>query len=301
MPRFRIATAATVATVLSMGLVAGCRQTSNAAPQEQPSSSAAPTALGVGAYYQGDRIVAVTTVHFGQNATLTWTPTTTDEHVLAGCSSADIPEDQRLSWFETVRFDGKIIGSSTNCDDRGTDDIMTDMNVLDVGTKNIGRPTSITARIETDPDASPSASPGTGPPATGLMYLAVAEAVPFDQYPLPADPHILPELDRSAKIGLGPTLSEAMFLGPGNPTSLTVPAGNYSLYVNSQTPGFVHVDVDGKALFTTEFWDYRQMLAHYVDWPLGTGGRTVTITVSAEHMTGDWFVAVISVPATATS
>jgi hypothetical protein len=66
----------------------------------------------------------------------------------------------------------------------------------------------------------------------------------------------------------------------------------------SQTPGFLHVAVNGVEVNTAEFWDYSGGGSSFdiePDIPTGPhlrAGEVVTITITPQYVTGAWEFAV---------
>ncbi|GHJ49152.1 hypothetical protein Cs7R123_64940 [Catellatospora sp. TT07R-123] len=130
----------------------------------------------------------------------------------------------------------------------------------------------------------------------GVMAFIVGEVVPFEQYPLPAPPARLEPLPQRVEV------SDGVLLRSGGATEFTmaVGGGRLTLLGWSQTPGLLHVAVDGVRIATLAWYDYRATGTQY-DVDLDTDSlrqrglvfrpdSRVTVTVTPEHLGGDWAV-----------
>jgi len=129
--------------------------------------------------------------------------------------------------------------------------------------------------------------PGAAPPDSTLS-LAIGEAASFAEYPLPPRPHTLPPLENRPTPGRAGVV--ALF-GPDTATTATVVLGGaISIGIGVQTPGFVHITIAGLPEHTSKFWVWG-VNEVYTEYLNGTPGP-VTVTVTTEHLTGDWFVSI---------
>jgi hypothetical protein len=173
-----------------------------------------------------------------------------------------------------------------------------------------GRPVTVRmvvtgARTRTRPTVGPADDEQgvpTAVPADGDFALAVGEPVPFADYPLPSRPAALkplgsamPSPDAGSKASLGPVL-RADPTDPNRRQRLTVTwRAVETVWMVAQTPGALHLRVDGTEVMTNKWWDYgqgRQSGPPDSTWPGRPvwPGKQVTIEVVPEHMTGDWAV-----------
>ncbi|MFU8855095.1 hypothetical protein ACNAW0_29640 [Micromonospora sp. SL1-18] len=140
-------------------------------------------------------------------------------------------------------------------------------------------------------------------PTQGTIYVAVAEKVPFTQYPFPARPAKLapPKPDGMASEP-GTKVVHSDPADPNKPisTKLTWHRG-YDFTVVPQTPGIYRVSVNDVPLLSGEVYDYSGNGPNASCRVKRTDkgdclpeleslkdGDTVTVTVTAEHATGPW-------------
>jgi hypothetical protein len=135
--------------------------------------------------------------------------------------------------------------------------------------------------------------------AAGTIRLAVYDYLGPDGYPYPDPPAALPALRPPESSDIDTILDQACS-DPANPLAqralqVTVQERWTIIDLRSQTPGRLHVTVDGHAVATFDWWDYRQALES-LDLngrPLADGRTiqpddTVTVTITPEGITGDW-------------
>jgi hypothetical protein len=166
-----------------------------------------------------------------------------------------------------------------------------------------GAPMSITMTIlGTQLQAGDKEPVSATVPDQGDFGLAVGQRVPFDEYPLPPRPKTLAPLDpRMSFVEDKDTIVlKADPADPARPVARAVVWTNAGpIQAFSQTPGFLHVLVDGVEVGTHESWSYE--LSHtggigephdgrLTGAPLPPAGRLVTVRVVPEHVTGDWAV-----------
>jgi hypothetical protein len=136
---------------------------------------------------------------------------------------------------------------------------------------------------------------------TGTIALAIGERVDFEDYPLPARPVTLKPLEDVGFNGVeDPTKRYELNSDTADPTmsaSLTIRwPGDLDFSAVSQTPGYLHISVEGVEVSTDDWWDYEQgtwggSLSRDVEgMPQLKKGQLVSITARPEHMTGDWTV-----------
>lgn len=86
-----------------------------------------------------------------------------------------------------------------------------------------------------------------------------------------------------------------MLLRPGAADIEVVRLGPLSIRAMAQTPGRLHIRVDGRLVQTLDFWDYDPDIGRgdHADPGIARGTK-VTVTVEPAGMGGDWLVAVQS-------
>ena len=134
----------------------------------------------------------------------------------------------------------------------------------------------------------------TGADSTATYGIAVGEAVPFEDYPLPPRPATLRPLDGPLPAGCAEATCPGAFIirsdpaDPLAPQELTVPWQTIpSVEMVSQTPGMLHVTANGDSLGTATWWTYDQGGYGLRMVPLKRAA-TVTIEVRPEYVTGAW-------------
>ncbi|GIH02434.1 hypothetical protein Rhe02_05010 [Rhizocola hellebori] len=223
--------------------------------------------------------------------TTAWIPSTLDYLVSGSCDTRDVRFVAKVS----VQLNGKIFEDfpcSAEPERLGT---RTDSDDASTARLKIGEPVTISLRLQI--------LHGDTIPPDSTLTLAFAELVPFEQLPLPPRPKRLKPLDRH--------ISEqpAAVLGPHSPTTATVtlPVGTY-LHVNvgSQTPGKIHIEVNGHPRRAHVFWDYDNGYGGFDLIPNEKGaadlgvheGVPILISVWTEYLTADWYVALFVKPKT---
>jgi RNA polymerase sigma-70 factor (sigma-E family) len=249
------------------------------------SLSLEPEPAGPGGFplhLDGDRVVAGQRATFDQteDATFVWTPSTLTPHLYFKCD-----HQAPGTWVNVgveingVRFHGIA------CDDK--------------------RPFATASRVNLDEDALGRAGVQLGQPAEvtvtflavvgtlpdkGFVAVGIGEPVARDRYPFPKRPRRLPDLDRKAAEAIGGTVLQA---GGAQTVQLDARAG-YSFRAQAQSPGLLRIRMDGRGITTFEWWDYRATVQEWA-MPAATpygGEEATTLTVVAEHMTGDWILVV---------
>jgi RNA polymerase sigma-70 factor (sigma-E family) len=133
-------------------------------------------------------------------------------------------------------------------------------------------------------------------PQSGTLVVGIGQPVPFDGYPLPAPPAELPALEP-----LYEQRTNTVLLRPGAESVELVWLGPLAVDARAQTPGRLHIHVDGRVVGTLDFWDYEQDDAGLYHPAYGepdpgiARGTKVTITVVPDRLAGDWFAEVQSV------
>jgi len=72
----------------------------------------------------------------------------------------------------------------------------------------------------------------------------------------------------------------------------------YEIHASAQSPGLLHIHVNGALVHTLTWWDYEAgPESTIVSWerfgPSVSGQERVRLTVTPEHMSGDWIVGII--------
>lgn len=129
----------------------------------------------------------------------------------------------------------------------------------------------------------------SGPLPTGTFAVAVSERMAFTDYPLPPRPATLRPLDPPQIANVDPAFGfgtvESDPADPTRPQTIVVDEDRtVTIDMISQTPGYLHVIVDGTELATAEWWDYTLGI-YGVD--VQTPGRH-TITFVPDHLSGAW-------------
>ncbi|GAA1395890.1 SigE family RNA polymerase sigma factor [Catellatospora coxensis] len=236
--------------------------------------------------YRGQRIVARVQASFAQrSAELVWTPGTTDLTLFGDCATGAPPAEVELS------VNGTYVTTIT-CGARLEFAVARAMSARTAAAWNVraGQPARITLTVVGT--VALSAEPAAD---DGLMAVAVAERVPFEQYPFPPRPAKLAPLE-APDVPPG----RARLDGPEAQVVSGVWRGSLTLRARAQTPGSLLVSVNGIPVENFEWWDYEQgNRAGFLDAAdaqrLGltlVDGQTVVITVEPEHMTGDWWLTV---------
>jgi hypothetical protein len=170
-----------------------------------------------------------------------------------------------------------------------------------------GQGTGPTSEPTVEPTIGPTAEPTVAPPASGGYGFAVGVRVPFDEYRLPPRPTgPLPAVTAHGECGDGAGCPGAITIrsDPADPaqtirrTVAWTPMDSIDMV--SQTPGYLHIRVNGVEVATGEWWDYES--GDYLasgdkssDWHRQFGlnlraGEAVSIEVVPEHTTGAWEV-----------
>ncbi|WP_410809630.1 hypothetical protein [Micromonospora sp. 067-2] len=300
--RRRIATWATCAVVALAGIaatavVSGLRADLAPAPVDTPPR--VRTIEGFPEYANGARVVAAKSAALPERRVeVTVVPTTLDLVVFSRCDSAG--EEVVLEMALTVNghdFSGGTCAGALR--PRGWKD-------MDVA---VGRPATFVMTI-TRAKRAGSAEAGDVQvpiPAVGAFGLAIGERVPFDRYPLPPRPAALGPLDQAFPAGCTEAACPQAVILRSDPADPTRPVRQTvtwktmgSIDMVAQTPGLLHLSVNGVQITTAEWWDYtRGGNGMYGDrdggWKREFGldlraGDPVTVEAVPEHLTGAWQV-----------
>jgi len=123
----------------------------------------------------------------------------------------------------------------------------------------------------------------------GTFAVAISERVAYADYPLPPRPATLKPLDPPSVVNVDPAYGimtvDSDADDPTRPKTIVLTVDTpLSIDMVSQTPGYLHVIVDGNEVATAEWWDYE----------LGLYGMTLdqpgqhTVTFVPEHLSGAW-------------
>lgn len=246
-------------------------------------------------YARGYRVVAVGTAPVSaKKVRLSWTVNSTDVQFFSYCPG--LPHQRALD--AEIAINDEPIGYSVNCDSELHQD-PTGSVPPGLGA-SVGDTVSVTYTV--------TGAQGGGRrlstiPTQGTLHFAVAERVPFTQYPLPARPAALkpPKPDGMASEP-GTKVLHSDPADPNRPVSTTmVWHRGYDFTVVAQTPGIYRVSVNGVSVLTGEVYDYVgngpnascQVKRNDQGWCVPElasvkDGDTVTITVTAQHATGPW-------------
>jgi RNA polymerase sigma-70 factor (sigma-E family) len=214
--------------------------------------------------------------------TTEWRPSTLDYMFTSSCDTRDV----RFVAVVSVRINGQRftdVPCSAEPEPLGA---RTQVQDATNATLRIGEPVVVMLQLQI--------LHGTVIPPDATLSMAFAELVPFGELPTPARPAKLKPLE--------PPYAEPVTVLQWFGGALLSLQENESLelLVRSQTPGLIHITINGQELQTCTFWDYDAACvvnvnpAEPASRDLGVRvGETFTIKVSAEYVTGEWYVAVI--------
>jgi len=131
-------------------------------------------------------------------------------------------------------------------------------------------------------------------PKDGIAAVGIGEPVPWEAYPFPKPPERLEVLERQGYYGD----RQSLLAADGAHSTVIQRGVRYEVRAISQTPGMLHIHVDGVLVDTLTWWDYRAVDKIWTtDWnkfgPSIEGRTTGTLTVIPEHMSGDWLMVVL--------
>jgi hypothetical protein len=290
------AAGAAVAVLLIAGLTAVLRPSAPPQPaQRTPTPSPTRLVEGFPEYAQGARVVAAKAAALPtRTVTLTFVLTRLDLVVFERCEG--LPAHVSLTVAITLNgraFAGGTCGGSLRSSD------LTEYKLT------VGKPTTLIATVQGATRSTETGEAEVAVPAAATFAIAVGERMPYSDYPLPPRPSPLRRFEPGLPVnsaGLEPSGSivvGADLADPTRPQRLTVTWRSVdNIDMVSQTPGVLHVRVNGVEVATGEWWDYKQ--SGYstfgdTDWPRSFGltvrpGERVSIEVVPEHVTGDWRV-----------
>ncbi|WP_230686866.1 SigE family RNA polymerase sigma factor [Catellatospora vulcania] len=292
--RSRLASAAAALAVLVAG-VAGYA----IGPGREPDGLA-----GVSEYHQGYHLTARAQAGFAAGSgRLTFTPSTLDLAFFPACTHSGY----ELTLAIKVWVGGHELGA-VDCETDGLsfDSRLTPAaDTLRAAGVEVGKPVTVTFDLDVaysypaTPD-TPLPEPSTVAPSDGVLALLVGEAVGFDQVELPERPATLPPLDRPAYA----TGTSVLFTADGPRTAtLDWRSGGVRIMARSQTPGVLRLRINGVLVDVKTWWDYEQQTWQSEFFPSSDDAKArgltaaypdlLAITVEAEHLTGDWWLAVM--------
>ncbi|MEU5722706.1 hypothetical protein ABZ783_12885 [Micromonospora sp. NPDC047738] len=281
----------------------------SATPSASPSAAPEPVAgrkVGPFAEYaRGYRVVAFGKAHVrSKKVEFTWAVTATDVAFLTYCPG--LPKDTSLDL--KLAINGSDAGYTTTCNA----DLHNDPTPYG-GSQGYGsergrtapRGASVGDTVTVTVAVSGAQRNGYLPtiPTQGTMYVAVAEKVPFTQYPFPARPaKLAPPTPDGMASEPGTKVVHSDPADPNKPatTTLTWHRG-FDFTVVPQTPGIYRVSVNGVSVVAGEVYEYsgngpniscqvkRKDKGHCLrELESLKDGDTVTVTVTAQHATGPW-------------
>lgn len=237
---------------------------------------------GLPLHLNGDRVVAGQKATFAQSedAAFVWTPSTLAPNLYVKCD-----HDAPGTWVNVGVEINRVRFHGIACDDKRAfatvSRVKLDEAELDRAGVELGRPVKVTITY--------LAMVGTLP-EKGYLAVGIGETVPRDEYPFPKRPKRLPALDWQAADRLGGTI-----LDSGRARSIQLDGrARYAFHGQSQTPGLLRIRMDGRDVTTLEWWDFKGTNQEWVMPELAPfgGDDTTTLTVTPEHMTGDWILVV---------
>ncbi|MFR9777207.1 hypothetical protein ACL02O_14235 [Micromonospora sp. MS34] len=260
-----------------------------------PADSSSPGRIieGFPEYAHGARLVAVKSAALPQRRVeLTIVPSTLDLVVSTRC---DYPLLQ-----EQLSINGHVYESHGDC---GAVQMGPGWDRYGVV---VGKPATFVLTITGTRPLDQSGEIRTQVPASGTFGLAIGERTPLDQYPLPSRPSgALGPLALPAGCTEVPCQGFVIIRSdpadPSRPVEQTVTWKTIdSIAMDAQTPGLLHLRVNGTEIKTGRWWDY----AGYSDgmygdqdgrWKRDFGldlrpGDPVTIEIVPERITGAWQV-----------
>jgi hypothetical protein len=265
-------------------------------PAASPSPDLARTIEGFPEYANGARVMAAESAELPQRRVeLTIVPTTLDLVIFSRCDGTGT----KAQLEQKVSVNGHDLASGS-C---GSASRMRDWDGLDVAVGKAATFVMTITGVQRLDDETGNVHLQI--PETGTFGLAIGERIPFDAYPLPPRPSTLRPLEFPA--GCTPAQCPDGINIWSNPFDPTRPVRRTviwrtmeSLDMVAQTPGFLHVRVNGVEVMKGEWWDYKMLyFGMYGDeggaWKRDFGldvrpGQAVTIEIVPEHITGAWQV-----------
>ncbi len=271
------------------------------------------TIKGFPKYAMGTKVVAAERTAPGVTTlTLTWMPAadTTAYTLIEDCTTALTGGDIKVDVALNGRFThGSSCGGAvtTMLDEQSRAGLARGEPVVFTMTATgYSAPDPTTGRRSTGP-----------PPPDAVLGLAVAEPVPYADYPLPPRPDKLKPLDVSMivynhGVDYAPA-SEAVEVrsdpaDPLRPQRISLLwQDHYAVVMDAQTPGILTFAADGSDFDRAAWWNYETGLM-LRDWDTATSrslppipgfvrppaGTVVTLTVTPQHFTGAWAVRLVA-------
>ncbi|NES15321.1 MULTISPECIES: hypothetical protein [Micromonospora] len=299
--RRRVATWAACAIVLVAGVAAAAVVPglhSDVTPTPADSPPPVRTIEGFPEYANGARVVAAKSAELSQQRLeLTIVPTTLDLVVFNRCDGSG----ERVGILQKVTVNGREF-TSGGCGGAYRSADWAEMGVT------VGSPATFVVTITGAERFDDTGVVGVPIPHSGTFALAVGERIPFDRYPLPPRPSgTLAPLSEVLPSGCSEALCpDAVIIrsdaaDPTRPVRRTVTWKTLdSIDMVAQTPGLLHLRINGVEITTGEWWDYA-MTGNGMygdkggDWKREFGldlhpGDSATIEIVPEHITGAWQV-----------
>ncbi len=273
-----------------------------------PAASSSPVKMinGFPEYAIGGKLIGTRTGSLAGPLSLTFTPTALGFVFSDTCTVDDptIEIDINISIGPAMKM---MFSCSTAASGYASEDpVAADRITPGSPTAVTFSPTAFRLTLGTDGEET-SRKPMAVP--AGSYSVAMWQKVPFGQYPLPPRPKKLPVLD-VAQYGLGNAPeTQTVYSDPANPLAprtITFTMPDCAKAVNgncnqtaaaSQTPGYLHIAVNGVTVNTASFWDYTGGGSSFDIESAMPGitlhpGELVTVTITPEHVTGAWVFAV---------
>lgn len=291
-------TAAVVAVVAAAVAVPG-RQP-DVAPDPAVTPPPARVIEGFPEYAMGARVVdAVSGVAPTRRVELTMVPTTLDLVIFTSCDGTG----QDSSIEHELRVNGRELAEGT-CGGS-----LRPADVAGLGVE-VGEPATFVMTVTGATRHEESGRIAVPVPDGAAFGFAIGERIPFDRYPLPPRPAgTLAPLDLLPPYCAPAICADAVVIrsdpaDPIRPVRRTVSWRTLAqIDMVAQTPGLLHVRVNGVEVTTGEWWDYTMTgSGMYGDrgqgWkgPFGLDLRPdemVTVEVVPEHVTGAWRVVLV--------
>lgn len=311
--RRRITAGGAFAAVLALVLTGYALTPAQRAAPDPATTPSAPTLAGFPEYAQGSRVVAAARSRPGEQVNVAWTPTTLDIALFTDCATGQA--DAVLA--HEIKVNGHLLTSGT-CGVSGLHwphgDRMWAEKGVEIGKPAVFTMTALRVRRTVTTTDGESRTEDGPVPAGAVLGLAVGTRLPFTEYPLPARPDRLPalgDLRNGGEAADMPGEASQWMLSHPNLPLLSMSRnitwrGQYDLRLQAQTPGLLHVLIDGVEVYTGEWWTYEANEAgtwwstdDSAAWAAIPGftmpedGDIVTVTVVPEHFTGTWQLRIV--------
>ena len=285
-----------VAGVAAAAVVPGLRPDVTPTPADSPSP--VRTIEGFPEYAGGARVVAAKSAALSQRRIeLTIVPTTLDLVVFSRCDGTG--EKVTLKAALTANGHDFVSGGCTSGTFRPQG-----WGGMDV---SVGKPATFVMTITGARQPDEAGGDDVPIPDTGTFGLAIGERIPFDRYPLPPRPSgTLDPLPEVLPAGCTEALCPDAVIIRSDPADPTRPVRRTLTWQTmrgidmvAQTPGLLHLRINGVEITTGEWWDYAMSGSGMYgdkdgDWKgFGLGlrpGDSATVEIVPEHITGAWQV-----------